>query len=247
MLFGAQCHWLDPKISDSRYSRPGSLASIDEDIYNQKGDGLMLDAPPFELEKIYDYEPGGHYPVHLGDRIGKDSRYCVVHKLGNGAFASFWMCLDLESDTYKYVGLRVLMAEASAVDCWELLENKLNEMSLDQEVGGKYICLPPDQSQIDGPSGSHLCFVFPVLGPRISCSLKESEDPDKTLRKIALQAVRVHGHPSYSRNMRRRYSFQSCIRYIPYEVISEHSLDFTLSNTLLRISGLDDLTEEQVT
>ena len=80
----------------------------------------------------------------------------------------------------------------------ELLANKLKEMDLDQEVGGKYICLPLDQFQIDGPNGLHFCFVYPVLGPRISCVLKEFEDPDKDLRNIALQAVQgmacLHRH-----------------------------------------------------
>lgn len=51
-------------------------------------------------------------------------------------------------------------------------------------------CLPLDQFQIDGPNGSHFCFVYPVLGPRVSCILKEFEEPpDKALRKIALQVV----------------------------------------------------------
>ena len=97
-----------------------------------------------------------------------------------------------------YVGLKILMAEASTDDCRELHVLKLKEMRLDREVGGKHICLPLDHFQIDGPNGSHICFVYPVLGPRVSCVLKEFENPEKALRKVALQAVQgmatLHSH-----------------------------------------------------
>jgi serine/threonine-protein kinase SRPK3 len=177
---------------------PAAIASMEEDIDDYKWNGLTLKGPPFGLEKIYDYECGGHHPIHLGDRLGKDGRYRVIHKLGNGGFANIWLCRDLECETPKYIGLKILMADESTDDCRELLANKLKEMGLDREVGGKYICLPLDQFQIDGPNGSHFCFVYPVLGPRVSCVLKEFEDPDKDLRKIGLQAVQgmacLHSH-----------------------------------------------------
>ena len=82
-------------------------------------------------------------------------------------------------------------------DCPDLRANEIKELNIDQEVGGEHICLPPDYSRIDGPNGSHLFFVYSVLGPR-ECMLKEFEDPDKTLRKIAFQAVQamvtLHSH-----------------------------------------------------
>ena len=88
----------------------------------------------------------------------------------------------------------ILMADASTDVCPELRVNKFKEMGLDREVGGKYICLSLDQFQIDGPNGSHFCFVYPVLGPRVSCILKA----DKALRENALQVVQamtvLHSH-----------------------------------------------------
>jgi serine/threonine protein kinase len=171
---------------------------MEEDIDGYTGNDLTLEGPPFGLEKIYDYESGGHHPIHLGDRLGKDGQYRIIHKLGNGGSANIWLCRDLECDALKYVGLKILMAEASASDCRELHVLKLKEMRLDREVGGKYICLPLDHFQIDGPNGSHTCFVYPVLGPRVSCILKGFENPEKALRKVALQAVQgmatLHSH-----------------------------------------------------
>jgi serine/threonine-protein kinase SRPK3 len=101
-------------------SSPASIVSIEEDIDSYEGNDLTLDGPPFRLEKIYDYEFGGHHPIHLGDRLGKDGRYRVIHKLGNGGSANVWLCRDLECETPKYVGLKFLMAEASTDDCREL-------------------------------------------------------------------------------------------------------------------------------
>ncbi len=46
--------------------------------------GLQLELAPFRLEKLQDYEPGGHHPVQLGDALGHDGRYIAVHKLGHG-------------------------------------------------------------------------------------------------------------------------------------------------------------------
>ena len=167
---------------------------MEEDIDDYKGNGLTLQMCPFGLEKIYDYELGGHHPVHLGNRLGKDGRYRVIHKLGSGGFANVWLCRDLEPETPKYVALKILMADASTDACPELRVNKFKKMGLDREVGGKYICLSLDQFQIDGPNGSHFCFVYPVLGPRVSCILKA----DKALRENALQVVQamtvLHSH-----------------------------------------------------
>jgi len=174
------------------------MGSIGKDSDQPVGSGLMLEGPPFGLEKIYDYETGGHHPVHLNDRLGKAGRYKVVHKLGNGGLANVWLCRDLESGNPKYVGVKILMSEASTEHCRELRVNQLIEMNLGKEVGGKHVCLPLDQFHIDGPNGNHLCFVYPVLGPRVSCMLKESKNPDKDLREIALQAVQgmamLHNH-----------------------------------------------------
>jgi serine/threonine protein kinase len=102
-----------------------------------------------------------------------------------------WFCRDLQRKPLRYVSLKILMADMSGDDCRELNVYKLKEAGLDQEVGGKYICLPLDQFKIDGPNGSHLCFVYPVAGPRVSRMVSESEDPDRLLRDICLQVTQA--------------------------------------------------------
>lgn len=55
----------------SELHSPASTVSMEENIDEYPWNGLILDGAPFGLEKIYDYESGGHHPVHLGDRLGR--------------------------------------------------------------------------------------------------------------------------------------------------------------------------------
>jgi serine/threonine-protein kinase SRPK3 len=80
------------------------------------------------------------------------------------------------------------MADLSTGDYQEL---HMKEMDLDNDFRDNNICLPLNHFWINGPNGSHLCFVYPVAGPRVSYMLHQSEDPDRRLRKVALQAVQA--------------------------------------------------------
>jgi hypothetical protein len=172
----------------------------DEQVF--EWNGLSLAGPPFGLEKIYSYIPGGHHPVHLGDHI-KDGRYRVIHKLGSGGFANVWLCRDMQSqDVAKYVALKILMGDASTDDCPELRMSKKLEgllSDLEVEAGSKYVCWTLDQFKIDGPNRSHTCFVYPVLGPRVSSSISKTfKDPDQTLKNVCFSSAQamnyLHSH-----------------------------------------------------
>lgn len=113
-------------MCESDLSAPPSPSSALEDEAPDvvPPNGLRLELARFGLEQVIDYEPGGHHPVHLGDILGDNHRYRVVHKLGTGGFANIWLCRDLAvHNTTKYVALKILMAETSTGDCPELLVN----------------------------------------------------------------------------------------------------------------------------
>lgn len=166
-----------------------------------KSNKLRLELAPFGLEKLHDYELGGHHPVHLGDLLGTDGRYRVIHKLGNGGFANIWLCRDFgvvrnseTSNTTKYVAVKVLMNEASSEDdCSELLGNNLLDLVRAQEDTSndiQSVSLPLHHFTIGGPNGNHLCFVYPVLGPSLKSGLPHaSEDPGTILRDISLKTT----------------------------------------------------------
>lgn len=83
-----------------------SSASKNEDV---RDNGLVIEGPPFSLENIYDYEPGGHHPVHLGDLLHQ--RYKVIHKLGSGGYANVWLCRDILTSSPQYRALKIIMPE----------------------------------------------------------------------------------------------------------------------------------------
>lgn len=78
-----------PRPPTSVRSDEGLPVDHDEDMEDVRDNGLVLDIPLFDhcFEHVYDSESGGHHPVHLGDFLGDDARYKVIHKLGHGAFA----------------------------------------------------------------------------------------------------------------------------------------------------------------
>ncbi|GFF36955.1 hypothetical protein IFM51744_03300 [Aspergillus udagawae] len=209
-------------MSDHGNYAPGSpgLSQSEEQYDERPFNGLYIDMAPFALEKTWDYEPGGHHVVQLGHCLGRQGEYRVIHKLGSGGFANVWLCQVLRNGIPHYVALKILMADYSKDHCPELRVERLREFGLE-----KHIRLPFDQFRIEGPNGSHLCFVYPVAGSRVSLIAQQFEDPDKSLRKMARQAAEV---------MAALHSHGIC-----------HG-DFTPSNILLKVEGLDGLPKNEV-
>lgn len=174
------------------------ILSTETPTRNLSGTDFGVEGIPFTLEKIYDYEPGGHHPVHLGDHL--NIRYKVVHKLGSGGFANIWLCRDVSSEKPRYVALKILIAEESTHDCSELRVHGILRLRLDQDILAKHFCLPLDHFEINGPNGLHYVFVYPVLGPRVSklrC-ISKTQDPGHILRNMCLQVTQamtaLHDH-----------------------------------------------------
>ncbi|KFA71537.1 hypothetical protein S40288_06832 [Stachybotrys chartarum IBT 40288] len=201
----------------------GSIYYDDQEIIPDNG--LKIETAPFGLEKLYDYEPGGHHPVHLDDVF--NNRYRVIHKLGSGGFANVWLCRDLAAGLPKYVAAKVIAAEGSTAECPESRVDKLLETGCEREATAIYFSLPLDQFEIHGPNGTHYVFVYPVLGPRVSklLHLSRLDDPGPQLRKICLQIAQA---------MATLHAHGIC-----------HG-DFRPANILARIRGFDGLSEETV-
>ncbi|KAL5048580.1 kinase-like domain-containing protein [Aspergillus fruticulosus] len=177
-------------------------------------------------EAPWDYLPGGHHPVHLGDRIGERRQYRVIHELGTGAFGNVWLCHLLGTDPTIYVAVKILKAEFSGEDCKELHSARRLQKLADRNPGIEQWCfLPWQTSQIGGPNGTHQCFVYDVARLAVAQIATVVPDINKYLRSLTRQAA------------------------LALSRLHEHDIchgDFRPSNILLKLDGLDGKEEEEV-
>lgn len=145
------------------------------------------------LEPLSTCRNGGSHPVHLNDDF-HNGRYRAIHKLGHGGTSTVWLCRDTSSHIPKYVALKVLKACLTRENCRELLAMRLKDDAIDQDPGGERICLPIDQFEIQGPNGTHICIIYPVLGPRLSLATRilstdEAGTVEEKLQSISKQTT----------------------------------------------------------
>ncbi|KAI0010244.1 hypothetical protein F4779DRAFT_616821 [Xylariaceae sp. FL0662B] len=152
---------------------------------NEEGD--TPDEPTYwpmegeDFEDVQEYIQGGFHPVHIGDIF--NDRFEAVAKLDRGRYTTVWLCLDYE--TKKWRAIKVLAARYSYEDGPEMKAVKLlREKVGPQEWEAAHITLPLDQFWVEGPNGWHLCFVLPVLGPRLQV---DHNDP-ATAQKLLLNS-----------------------------------------------------------
>ncbi|KAL0947757.1 hypothetical protein HGRIS_013835 [Hohenbuehelia grisea] len=140
------------------------------------------------VECLNHYQPDGFHPVHLGDTFN-DGRYKVVHKLGNGTYATVWLVLD--SLTSEYASLKILMADFSFESQEACVLSRLQE-----GPGRRHVIQLIDHFEHHGPNGTHECLVTEISGPNLSvylCGLYPDEifPPEVAKRFIAQVSLGV--------------------------------------------------------
>ncbi|KAL4928184.1 kinase-like domain-containing protein [Aspergillus undulatus] len=121
--------------------------------------GLFAD----NIESPLSYFEGGHFPVHLGDCLGPEWQYRVIHKLGTGGFANVWLCRVLGREPTEYVALKIVQAHLSGERSREV-------------------------ANLESVNGFHQCFVYPVAGPQVKDISRTLDDPHSYLRNFSRQA-----------------------------------------------------------
>lgn len=169
-------------------SNSDGMAQFSFDILSEPpANGLYKFGSFDDVEDREEYRPGGFHPVLLGDSLPDNGRYVVIHKLGNGGFATVWLCRDVQSKTL--VALKILMADESRDDCAELQFLEWLETGEPQSSTHAGLATPIDHFWIEGPNGRHLCLVLPFLGPRVDRIWTKVAEPEKLLPKLAYQAT----------------------------------------------------------
>ncbi|QKX53242.1 uncharacterized protein TRUGW13939_00318 [Talaromyces rugulosus] len=111
--------------------------------------------PLEDIERPERYRPGGYHPIAIGDRLS--DRYDVVHKLGFGTYSTTWLARD--SNTKKYVAIKIAIAEANILESKILNSLALSEPSDEGYPGKALIPRVLDIFSLDGPNGRHTCLV----------------------------------------------------------------------------------------
>ncbi|RDW67398.1 uncharacterized protein DSM5745_09264 [Aspergillus mulundensis] len=177
-------------------------------------------------EGPWEYLPGGHHPIHLGDIIGGPKKYKVLHKLGSGRSANVWFCSMLGQDPPFYVAVKVLKACASQPENNELTIGRfLRNMGYHYYDIVDNLTYPWRDFTLEGPNGTHQCFVYPVQGPTVCKVDGHFNNPHVYLRELTRKAAYAMGVT------------QGCNMI--------HN-DFRPSNILIEIGGLAGKSEEEV-
>ncbi|KAG8164297.1 hypothetical protein KVR01_006215 [Diaporthe batatas] len=142
------------------------------------------------IEDVDDYAPGGLHPTHLGDLLG-DGRYKVILKLGHGGYGTVWLCRDVKEGTWRAV--KILKASNSSEDCPDLrIQSAFSNIDHSQkDVRNCRVALALGHFWTNGPNGTHLCIVMPLLGPNLDNAAQLYLYDEAPLVRICFQLVQA--------------------------------------------------------
>ncbi|KAL1587940.1 hypothetical protein WHR41_03408 [Cladosporium halotolerans] len=154
-----------------------SLA-IQPRVFPTNGFPVLPIESKFEEERLQGYKAEDYYPVHLGEVF--NSRYQVVAKLGFGTASTVWLCRDLQQNVLITLKVCVLGANTSQEVA---ISHHFRSIDHGQHPGIAHLRVALDQFQVQSPSGTHQCLVFPALGMNLGQlrDLFEDRALDKTL------------------------------------------------------------------
>ncbi|KAG8784067.1 hypothetical protein FRC12_018996 [Ceratobasidium sp. 428] len=123
--------------------------------------------PEEDLRESGDEVPG-YFRAWLGMQLD-GGRYCIVRKLGWGAFSTVWLVRDFKLE--RYVALKIMTREATS----RIESGKSDEIAMLEKIasadplhkGRRHLLEYHEMFKISDPKGAHQCIVTEVLGASI--------------------------------------------------------------------------------
>ncbi|KXG53999.1 uncharacterized protein PGRI_010490 [Penicillium griseofulvum] len=139
------------------------------------------------------YRPGGFHPIYIGDVF--KTRYKVLNKIGYGVYSTVWFVRDLQSHENEYRALKVLSAECYDGTQAPIFEREILTHLRDwdrAQLGYNHVCHLLDDFEHCGPNGTHVCFVFELMGETLrsfGAWFIESRLPNSVMRRFTIQLL----------------------------------------------------------
>ncbi|KAL6900594.1 kinase-like protein [Trichoderma evansii] len=139
------------------------------------------------------YTSGGFHPVYIDDIF--NNRFKVLSKIGYGRYSTVWLVRDLQASNiqHEFRALKILSAGSygGGNDIFEreILTHLRN--GEDRNLFGyKYICHLISQFEHQGPNGTHICFIFELMGETLlsfGAWFSRGMIPYSVMRRFAIQ------------------------------------------------------------
>lgn len=139
-----------------------------------------------EVERLDHYEKGGYHPIKIGDCLNE--RYKIVHKLGYGSYSTIWLARDRQKSNLVAIKVGRAASDRKEIDILTRLSvSKVNEAS---SIGRNMIPAMMDHFDLQGPNGTHACFVTTPSRCNLAEAMEASDYepfPTNVARSIAAQ------------------------------------------------------------
>ena len=147
------------------------------------------------VEDLERYDPGGYHPVLLGDKFC-GGRYEVLYKLGYGGFSTVWLCKDTQIQ--EYVSVKVAVSETGRRQKSELEIFRVLRDGDSDHPGKHFVASLYDEFSLEGPNGSHQCFVFPVALNSVAIAKEASRSDNYMFAAPVARSIVVQVLPALS-------------------------------------------------
>ncbi|PYI01431.1 kinase-like protein [Aspergillus sclerotiicarbonarius CBS 121057] len=141
-----------------------------------------LYVPIEDVEKLERYREGGYHPIAIGDRF--HSRYRVGQKLGHGSYSTIWLARD--ETLGKLVAIKVCTADSDPHELEVLSILSSSRPRSGSSLGETMIPLILDTFRVQGPNGTHACYVTSAA----RMSLSDAKDGSH-IRLFRLEVARA--------------------------------------------------------